>query len=181
MLDDEYAAQRPTALANGLSNGGAGNPYAEGERPRPERAPSPSIHYIRTENGDSVGLKELRSTNGRFRLVVLDDGSLVLYMGSDAIWAVWAVHSELVWAPKSVDPNTRLVLGNDGNLLIVRDGRWITWSSKSACGAPGPFTLAMQDDGNCILFDGDWTVRWATKTSGWYDPETQRSGSSPSV
>lgn len=112
----------------------------------------------------SVGMKELRSLNGRFRFVALDDGSLILYMDSDAIWAI---HTESASSPRTVDLETRLVVHNDGNLVLVHRTRGITWSSNTASNEPGPYTLVLRNDGKCILYDGNEKPRWATRTCGW--------------
>lgn len=120
---------------------------------------------LHAEPGYDAEAKELRSNNGRFRFVVQDDGSLVLYMDSDAIWAIYQGSAS---PPVSDDLATRLFLQGDGNLFVVHRARGVIWASNTArADIPGPFKLMMQDDGNCVLYDGHEEQRWSTKTSGW--------------
>lgn len=111
------------------------------------------------EAGQSVGPnQQIWSCSGVFRLVVQSDGNLVLYQGGAAYWssgtggrsvqglsvqsdanvvlydaghqAIWSTHTN---TPSASRP--RLVLGDDGNLL-VRNGISIPWSSNTGR-APG--------------------------------------------
>lgn len=123
----------------------------------------PSVSSVFAKNGLSAELKELRSEDGRFRFVVEDDGSLVLYMDSDAIWAIYAMSA----CAAHPDERAKLVLQNDGNMVVLLDTRGCIWSSNTANTGPTPFRLTMQNDGNCALYDGRGTERWCTRTMGW--------------
>lgn len=65
------------------------------------------------------------------------------------------------------DDRDRMVLLNDGNLVVIDASRRQLWSSETANVAPGPYTLTMQDDGDCVLFGGSGVRLWASGTSGW--------------
>lgn len=162
--DSAQVSPAPTSTTSTIADAPR-SPPDPSTTPPASSTPSASVDYVRTDHDQSVDVKELRSANGRFRFVVLDDASLVLYMDSDAIWAI---HTDSASSPKVEERNTRLVVQTDGNLLLVHHTRGPTWSSDTACGAPGPFTLAMKNDGNCVLYDGNWAQCWATKTSGWH-------------
>lgn len=117
---------------------------------------------VLTIDGRNAELQELRSDNGRFRFVVEDNCSLVLYMDSDAIWAMY----ETKPLPTSPD-GAKLVVQSDGNLVVVHATHGPTWASETGNGGPGPYLLAMHNDGNCVLYDGGGRQRWSTKTCGW--------------
>lgn len=124
----------------------------------------PSVSYVLAKDGRNAELKELRSDDGRFRFVVEDSGSVVLYRESDAIWAVYS--GLAAGNPRSLD-RVKMVLQSDGDLIVLHDRLGLIFSSgTSECG-PSPYRLAMHNDGNCALYDGTGTERWSTKTRGW--------------
>lgn len=118
---------------------------------------------VLAKNGLNAELKELRSEDGRFRFVVEADGSLVLYMEADAIWAIYAMSAYAA----NPDDRAKLVLQNDGNMVVLLESRGCIWSSNTTNTGPAPFRLTMHNDGNCALYDGRGTERWSTRTMGW--------------
>ena len=94
------------------------------------------------------------SPNGQYKLIMREDGNLVLYrMGGAAKWA----------------SNTRggdvgkLAMQVDGNLVMYDvTGNWI-WASATH-GNAGAFLL-VQDDGNVVIYHPAGGALWSTSTS----------------
>lgn len=122
-----------------------------------------SVSSVIAKDGQNAELKELRSDDGRFRFVVKDSGSLVLYKEFDAIWALY---TDFPPSPCARD-RSRLIVQTDGNLVVVHETRGVVWTSGTGNCGPGPFRLTMHNDGNCVLYDGLGNERWSSKTPGW--------------
>ena len=86
----------------------------------------------------------------------------MLYMGDADLWAIYL-------APRAREANTtvRLILQKDGNLVALDSSYRLVWESKTANKAPGPYTLTMEDSGNCVLYGEGGVYLWATRTAGW--------------
>ena len=93
----------------------------------------------------------LISPNGRFRLVLQQDGNLVLYEGNHPHWAS-GTHGQAV---------QRCVMQGDGNLVIYGFSNNPIWASGTH-GNPGSF-LVVQDDRNVVIYKPNHPV-WATGT-----------------
>jgi len=105
----------------------------------------------------------LRSLDGRFRFMLQPDCSLVLHKEEDAIWAIYVL-------PQSdglQQDLARLVLDKTGNLMIVDELYGVMWESDTGNIVPGPFTLFMQNDGDCVLSGAGGIYLWSTRTAGW--------------
>ena len=97
------------------------------------------------------------SPNGKFSLLMQDDGNLVLYRQSDRK-AIWASHT-------SGSGAKRAVLQQDGNFVLYTSSNVAKWSTDSNSD-PDNFLL-LQDDGNLMLYAmGAPTVQWASNSSG---------------
>lgn len=90
-----------------------------------------------------------RSPDGRYRLVFQDDGNLVLYGPSGAVW------SSGTWGSGA----DRAVLQGDGNLVLYA-GRIAVWATGTD-GHRGA-VLAVQSDGNVVLYAAAGAV-WDSK------------------
>lgn len=123
----------------------------------------PSYVCVRDE---SLEIEQLLSENGRFRFVMQPDRCITLYMGVDSVWAVYIA---AMGAPDGfqIDDPIRLFLQSDGNLVAVDVSSRLLWSTETADKAPGPYVLAMQNDGDCVLYGNRGVRLWATKTRGW--------------
>jgi hypothetical protein len=94
--------------------------------------------------------KELRSTNGKYTLVLQGDGNLVAYDSQGkGLWSSDTVGSGAI----------ECVLQGDGNLLLKdRNGRvvWATYTNgyKNA-------KLVIQDDGNLVIYNERGLAVWA--------------------
>ena len=58
----------------------------------------------------------------------------------------------------------KLVLKDDGNLVIDDGTEDYPWESKTSGKGPGPHKLVMQSDGNLVLYDKYTIARWASNT-----------------
>jgi len=91
---------------------------------------------------------ELRSQDGRFRLVHQGDGNVVLY--DDQQQPLWHTAT----AGTATD---RLVFQDDGNLVLYADdgsARWHTGTHGEGQ------VLVVQDDANVVVYDADGSAVW---------------------
>ena len=98
----------------------------------------------------------LVANNGRARLVMQQDGNLVLsdqFSGPRRV--VWAAGTE-------GNPGARATMQGDGNFVVyAADGRPL-WASHTE-GHPGA-VLVLQDDGNAVVYAPDGRPLWASHT-----------------
>lgn len=94
------------------------------------------------------------SCDGRFQFIFQNDGNLVLYMGSTALWDT------------NTDGKTgdRVILQEDGNLVMYKSTGQMVWESNSNSNANHYANLAIQNDGNVVLYQTDGGVAWKTNT-----------------
>jgi len=90
----------------------------------------------------------LRSGNGNYQLVLLDDGNLVqFYNGNDGRWDT------------GTSNGARLVMQGDGNLVLYTSWWSPVWASNTA-GNPGAY-LNVQDDGNLVVYSANNQRLWS--------------------
>jgi hypothetical protein len=113
--------------------------------------------YTETHRGDVLwGGDEmitnhfLQSADGRFRLILQDDGNLVLYFYNTALW-----HTSTFGNP---DVN-RLAMQTDGNLVLYDSNGGYYWHT-STYGNPGAYLL-LQNDGNLVVYNGGTPLWWS--------------------
>lgn len=82
---------------------------------------------------------QLVSSNGRYVLALQDDGNLVIYGQSGALWS----------SGTYANPSAHLVLQGDGNMVIYGPTAQVYWNSGTSASNP---TLVMQTDGNLVLY-----------------------------
>jgi len=92
-----------------------------------------------------------QSADGRFRLVYQVDGNLVLYQGSNPLWAS---------ATYGTTPGF-VAMQADGN-FVVYDSTGAVWASNT-WGHPRAF-LVVQDDGNTVIYSTGSSPLWAANT-----------------
>ena len=90
----------------------------------------------------------LESPNGRFKLVLQNDGNLVLYDRTKALWS----------SGTNGKNAKKLVMQNDGNLVLYGPNGPI-WASNTS-GNRGAF-LMIQDDGNLVIYKAVWSTQTA--------------------
>jgi hypothetical protein len=86
----------------------------------------------------------VRSSGGEYKLVMQQDGNLVLYRGSEPLWSSQTGGSSGAFA----------AMQEDGNLVVYR-GKTPLWASNTD--TPGA-RLAVQDDGNLVIYAGKTPV-----------------------
>lgn len=98
--------------------------------------------------------QSVTACNGAVRLVLQYDGNAVLY--NRAGRALW--HTKTNGKPSS------FLFMAPGGWLTVSAGQTYLWSSNNA-GSAGAY-LAVQDDGNMVIYSRDDVALWATNTVG---------------
>lgn len=92
----------------------------------------------------------LTSTNGKYNLIMQEDGNLVLYQNNQPLWASNT-------AGRAV---SQCIMQSDGNLVIY--GSNAVWASNTV-GNSGAY-LILQDDGNAVIYRPNDQPIWATGT-----------------
>lgn len=67
---------------------------------------------------------------------------------------------------KSQNTFYKVVMQNDGNLVIHNVDDGAVWSSETAGQGTAPYKLVMQDDGNLVIYDVDGAATWNSGTAG---------------
>ena len=98
----------------------------------------------------------LESPDGRFRLILQNDGHLVLYqLPGTPLWANGVIRSDVC----------RIVLENTGNLVVYSRANIMLWQSNTA--NQGASRLVLQNDGNLVIYRrSDGAAVWSTGTYG---------------
>ncbi|SMH42195.1 D-mannose binding lectin [Rathayibacter oskolensis] len=95
--------------------------------------------------------------NGRYKAVYQTDGNLVVYRSSTATWSSGTAGRGA----------SKIALQGDSNLVVYNGGAAL-WASNTGSGKRwNDTTLAMQTDGNLVLYgvgDGTSTALWWTGT-----------------
>ncbi|WP_060999818.1 LysM peptidoglycan-binding domain-containing protein [Mycolicibacterium mucogenicum] len=94
--------------------------------------------------------QSLTSNNGAYRLVLQDDGNLVLYAGEQSVWATATDGQDV----------KRAEVQEDGNFVLYTPDKPV-WASQTA-GADN-VRLVLQDDRNLVLYSGD-DAKWSSET-----------------
>ncbi|CAN0243197.1 unnamed protein product, partial [Ectocarpus sp. 4 AP-2014] len=135
----------------------ARNVLPRGSAPADRHAREVTGACVRVEAANA-DVEALRSANGKFTFQVLPDRNIIV---RQAERVVWNSGSRSAGKPPVGAP-FRLVLQKNGDLVGYDSAARVFWSSETANCGPPPYTLTMQDDGQCVLFDGRWKARWAT-------------------
>jgi len=93
----------------------------------------------------------LTSNNGKYQLILQEDGNLVLYRVGRALWSSRTNNKAV----------SRCVMQSDGNLVIYGFNKAI-WASRTD-GNFGAY-LKVQDDRNVVIYIGSLSL-WATNTN----------------
>lgn len=93
----------------------------------------------------------VRSSNRQYRLVMQEDGNLVLYVKRRALWSTGT----------SGHPRARAVMQGDGNLVVYAPNRGPALWSSGTNGHPGAF-LAVQTDANVVVYSPQRTALWSS-------------------
>ncbi len=93
----------------------------------------------------------VKSYGGQYTFIVQNDGNVVLYGPSGALWATNTAGQSI----------SALAMQGDGNLVLYSLLGQALWASNTA-GNPGA-RLAVQDDGNLVIYSISGKVLWARK------------------
>lgn len=119
---------------------------------QPPAAPPSPASGDRLRIGQTLGVNQaIRSTSGRYQLIMQGDTNLVLYGPNGAMW--WTGGRGARW----------LVLQSDGNLVAYTPSNVAVWASNTV--GTGANQLIVQNDGNLVLYARTRAV-WSTNTMG---------------
>ncbi|BBX82875.1 LysM peptidoglycan-binding domain-containing protein [Mycolicibacterium aubagnense] len=94
--------------------------------------------------------QSLTSNNGAYRLVLQEDGNLVLYAGEQSVWATATDGQDV----------QRAEVQDDGNFVLYTPDKPV-WASQTA--GTDNVRLVLQDDRNLVLYSGD-DAKWSSET-----------------
>lgn len=97
--------------------------------------------------------QRLESDNSMYRLVLQNDGNLVLYSRTKALWQTRTTGKNAV----------QLTLQNDGNLVLYSNAGLAVWHTHTR--SQTSTRLVLQNDGNLVLYSGTKAL-WCTHTTG---------------
>ena len=81
------------------------------------------------------------------------DGNAVVYGNNGATWSSHTADHAI----------SKLVMQQDGNLVLFNTVGGSDWASNSAQSDGGPFHLVMQDDGNLVIYNSGGRSIWAIR------------------
>jgi hypothetical protein len=110
----------------------------------------------RLNAGQQLNVGEyLRSSDGRYALLLQGDSNLVLY--SAGYHVIWYSNTE-------GEGVTRLLMQADGNLMLLRADGSVAWMTQM-WGHPDAYAI-LQSDGNFVEYASDNSVLWHGGTGG---------------
>ncbi|MBF8185968.1 hypothetical protein ITP53_09460 [Nonomuraea sp. K274] len=95
--------------------------------------------------------QSLTSGGGRFKLVQQNQGNLVFYDGTKALWT----------SPTSGKPGAKAAMQKEGNLVIYGPDNKPLWSTPTA-GNPGAYLLMPKASGNLVIYSRDNKPLWSS-------------------
>ena len=112
--------------------------------------------------------QSLMSSNGMYRLVMQEDGNLVLYSESSVPWTpltgLWATNTGRGYGMTNTP--FHLIMQTDGNLVVYDSKGNSVWSTGTFGDDPAKrgHQLIMQNDRNLVLYNEAGLAIWGTKT-----------------
>ena len=118
--------------------------------------------------------EELKSVNGKYKLLMQDDGNLVLQTKEGkALWASdTAGKGSAPYRLKLQDHDMHLVIYDKDTTAIFATGTYIEKDNEWKAGGHAK----LEDDGNFVVRDGSNKVMWDTGTSGGTKSAKWKSG-----
>ncbi|NEQ42879.1 MAG: hypothetical protein F6K00_04680 [Leptolyngbya sp. SIOISBB] len=111
----------------------------------------------------------LKSINSSYKFVVQGDGNIVLYENSKGNGNIVSYeNARAIWASNTDGkgiPPFRLILMEDGNLLLLDANEQVTWASNTSKKGKSPHTLKLQNDRNLVIYDSLGQAMWASNTN----------------
>lgn len=103
------------------------------------------------KNGEKLEVgQSLTSLNGAYRLILQDDGNMVVYAGDESVWSTGTNGKNVV----------RAEVQKDGNFVLYTPDDAV-WASQTKGAKDARLTL--QDDRNLVLYGSDGAV-WSSDT-----------------
>ncbi|CAF1106878.1 unnamed protein product [Didymodactylos carnosus] len=117
-------------------------------------------------SGQQLERKEgLTSQNGAYRLVMQDDGNLVLYVSDKDVPA------NALWTTGTFSKGPHhFIVQRDGNLAIYDGEHRSAWASNTSRQDADQGRLVLQDDGNLVFYDNSNQAVWASNTCCFISP-----------
>jgi hypothetical protein len=115
------------------------------------QAGKPAVFSILPSGASLFDGQSLVSPNGRFKLAMQSDGNLVLYGDGLVLWDSGTLNDA---------PDTAMMQG-DGNFVVYKANRPI-WSSGTSSSVRGLYRLAVQNDGNVVVYSPANKPLWQT-------------------
>jgi hypothetical protein len=110
-----------------------------------------TVNYYVKSGGRLIGSQFVTSRNGRYRLIMQDDGNLVAYTANGR--ALWATNT-------AGHAGARIEMQGDGNLVVYSPDNHPLWASNTA-GHDGA-RVVMQADGNVVVYSPANKPLWAS-------------------
>jgi hypothetical protein len=101
----------------------------------------------------------LESSNGEYHLTYQTDGNLVIYQNGNALWATGTNTTDNDAGHCDFRKGNFVMLNSSGNQV------WSTGLTGSCAGNSAGNYLAMQDDGNLVLFKSPGVPLWTAKNA----------------
>lgn len=95
--------------------------------------------------------ESITSNNGAYKLILQDDGNLVLYARDQAVWATGTSGQNVV----------RAEVQTDGNFVLYTPDKPV-WASQTK--GKKDVKLVLQDDRNLVLYEKGAHAVWSSKT-----------------
>jgi fucose 4-O-acetylase-like acetyltransferase len=106
--------------------------------------------------------ERLISNNRKFKLVLQNDGNLVLYKMIDSINPSTQHFDQAIWnSTTNNKPITKATMQKDGNFVLY-DGVYTPYWATGTSGNTDAY-LILQDDGNIVIYSGNKPV-WSSNT-----------------
>lgn len=114
------------------------------------------LSYVNTilQPGKLLKGQWLETADRRFQMVLQNDGNLVLYSPTKAVWATLTNGSAASY----------LAMQKDGNLVLYDGNDHPIWQSGTS--GRGISALVLQQDGNLVAYQGMTIPTWNTQTGG---------------
>jgi len=114
------------------------------------------LSYVNTilQPGKLLRGQWLETADRRYKMVLQDDGNLVLYSPTRAVWSTRTDGTSAAY----------LAMQTDGNLVLYDANDRPLW--QSATNDRGISALVLQQDGNLVTYQGMTNPTWNTRTGG---------------
>lgn len=106
------------------------------------------------------GGQQLLSRNGKFILIMQQDGDLVQYIGQDPDPA------NAIFRSGTANKGLRAVMLSDGRLVVYDRANYVVWASSSQAQANDKYRLVLENDGDAVIYSSADVPIWSNLSSG---------------